>query len=934
MKVVSININSLRGKSLQMLELIHSDQPDLILCQETKLDGSVSSSELFPASYSVFRKDRNLAGGGVCIAVSNKFQATQCHDLDNDLEAVWIQLHTSDHSPLYICSLYRPPDKGSEYIELLRTPLESLLKRHLNKPPSIVITGDVNYRLIDWSMASAPSLSDGGNLIDILNDYYLHQLVSSPTRFGKTTSSLLDLVMSSHPASITNLAVGREMSDHCLVEFNLLLSPLISHDVPRKVFQYNRGNYDQLRSDIRLFAATFSASHAESRTVDANWLDLKETLITSIQKNIPTKLVSNRNRKPSWLTPSVQRAIKKRDKLARLAKRTGSQINRDRYRKARNYATGKIHREYFDQLNSVIGNVDTNPRQFYRFIKYKRSDTIGISSLKSDGSIISDDKAKAACLNNYFASVFTIENTSNIPKLNASHPIMPDIEVTVQGVCKLLANIDAKKSTGPDELPPRVLKEVCNEISPVLTFIFNQSIKSGIVPDDWLVANIFALHKKGPKDLPENYRPISLTSICSKIVEHIIHSSICRFLEDNNILTPRQHGFRTHHSCESQLILAVDDWAKALDSGFRTDIAIFDFSKAFDSVPHQRLLRKIESYGIQGNTLKWISSFLSSRRQRVVINGSQSPWTSVISGVPQGTVLGPLLFLLYINDITDGIQSDIRLFADDCILYRVIKTSDDTSRLQEDIDRLHFWTKNWQMNFNTKKCHVLSISRKREKPVLTYKIGSEHLSEVDSYPYLGVTISCDLKWHLHIDNSCLKASRVLNFVRRNIYHCSPEAKALAYTSLVRPHLEYAASVWDPFMVGDSTRLEGVQRRAARFAKNDYSRTTSVTQLLNELGWSQLSERRRNARLSMLFKAIHGQIAIPIDSLRRPVRQTRYSGESAFTNISCRTDTYKYSFFPRTVVDWNALPVSTRLKPSVESFGRALHHQVGPPTSHV
>src|SRR5208282_365093 len=155
---------------------------------------------------------------------------------------------------------------------------------------------------------------------------------------------------------------------------------------------------------------------------------------------------------------------------------------------------------------------------------------------------------------------------------------MSDIQVTVNGVLKLLAGIDVKKSTGPDELSPRVLKESREEIAPVLTFIFNQSLSAGAVPEDWLLVNIFALHKKGPKDLPENYRPISLTSICSKIIEHIVHSSICRFLEENNILTPRQHGFRSGHSCETQLILAIDDWARALNSGSRTDVAIFDFS--------------------------------------------------------------------------------------------------------------------------------------------------------------------------------------------------------------------------------------------------------------------------------------------------------------------------------------------------------------------
>ena len=205
-------------------------------------------------------------------------------------------------------------------------------------------------------------------------------------------------------------------------------------------------------------------------------------------------------------------------------------------------------------------------------------------------------------------------------------------------------------------------------------------------------------------------------------MEHIVHSSICRYLEENNILTPRQHGFRSGHSCETQLILAIDDWANALDSGLRTDIAIFDFSKAFDSVPHRRLLAKIESYGIRDSTLCWIKLFLSGRSQRVVVNGSQSAWLPVACGVPQGTVLGPLLFLLYINDITDNINSEIRLFADDCILYRTITADSDSIQLQKDINSLHSWSVAWQMNFTVKKCHILSISRKKLKPLLDYKL--------------------------------------------------------------------------------------------------------------------------------------------------------------------------------------------------------------------
>ena len=192
---------------------------------------------------------------------------------------------------------------------------------------------------------------------------------------------------------------------------------------------------------------------------------------------------------------------------------------------------------------------------------------------------------------------------------------------------------------------------------------------------------------------------------------------------------------------------------------------------------------------------------------------------------------------------------------------------------------------------------------------------------------LGVTVSADLRWHRRVDNVCLKASRTLNFIRRNVYHCSPEAKHLAYTSLIRPQLEYAVAAWDPYTARDTAQLEKVQRRAARFAKKDFRRTTSATQLLSDLSWNQLADRRGSARLCMLFKAIHGLAAIPTDSFQRPSRATRYSTEHTFINLSCRIDAYRFSFFPRTIVDWNALTEAVRLKPSVDSFRAALqtHH---------
>ena len=292
-------------------------------------------------------------------------------------------------------------------------------------------------------------------------------------------------------------------------------------------------------------------------------------------------------------------------------------------------------------------------------------------------------------------------------------------------------------------------------------------------------------------------------------------SNVSHFLESHNILTPRQHGFRRGHSCESQLILAVDDWAQAIDQGLQTDIAIFDFSKAFDSVPHHRLLLKIEAYGIRGTTLQWIRAFLTDRRQRVVLNGAKSSWQPVISGVPQGTVLGPLLFLLYINDIVNNISSEIRLFADDCVLYRRIHCLDDCRALQSDIDTLLHWSRTWQMQFNNKKCYILPVTRKRSKIGYDYCLGEDRLSEVKSYPYLGITVSSDLRWKEHVMNVSAKANRTLGFVRRNCYFCTRDAKATAYTALVRPVLEYAAAAWDPYTKTDINRaplMHSISRR--------------------------------------------------------------------------------------------------------------------------
>ena len=299
--------------------------------------------------------------------------------------------------------------------------------------------------------------------------------------------------------------------------------------------------------------------------------------------------------------------------------------------------------------------------------------------------------------------------------------------------------------------------------------MFQKSLDTGELPKDWTDANITPVYKKGDKHAAENYRPVSLTSVLSKVLEHIVCHHLHAHFDKHKVLTEVNHGFRSGFSCETQLTITVDDLAKNSDEGFQTDVAILDFSKAFDTVPHNKLLYKLETYGIRGNMHKWIYSFLCKRHMKVVVDGEHSDEAKVLSGVPQGTVLGPLLFLVHINDLPQSVTSNVRLFADDCLLYRKVKTPKDQEILQEDLKHLEIWASNWGMKFNAKKCYILSVTNKGKHKF--YELNSYILKHVENNPYLGLILSNDLKFSTHIDLISRKASSTLGFIQRNLKKC-------------------------------------------------------------------------------------------------------------------------------------------------------------------
>jgi ribonuclease P/MRP protein subunit RPP40 len=393
--------------------------------------------------------------------------------------------------------------------------------------------------------------------------------------------------------------------------------------------------------------------------------------------------------------------------------------------------------------------------------------------------------------------------------------------------------------------------------------------------------------------------------------------------DEHNILVDCQHGFRSKRSCETQLLSLTQELHQNLEDREQVDMVVLDFSKAFDKVPHKRLMKKLWNYGIRGPTHNWIESFLVNRTQRVVVDGEASEWAEVQSGVPQGTVLGPILFLAFINDLPRSVNANTRLFADDCVIYRTVKSDEDCRSLQLDLAQLEKWEKEWCMQFNADKCSTITITRKRNKLDFRYILHNQELEQVDSATYLGVELQSDLTWSKHINKTTMKANRQLSFLKRNIPIKNTKLKETAYKGLVRPILEYCAPVWDPHHAKYIHQLEMVQRRAARFALGRYHNISSVTDMLQDLKWESLLHRRKIACLVAFYKIQFAVVAIPLPSFIIRPERPRPGYPHHFRIPYCSTESYKKSFYPKTIRLWNQLPPSIACQGSLSLFKTAL-----------
>ena len=494
----------------------------------------------------------------------------------------------------------------------------------------------------------------------------------------------------------------------------------------------------------------------------------------------------------------------------------------------------------------------------------------------------------------------------------------------IDEVVDILKALDANKSPGPDGILPIFLKSCAQELAPVLCTFFNECVAKGEIPSAWKCANVVPIFKGSgkPKDSISSYRPVSLTSILCKVLERLVCKRLLSYLDDHDILSDNQFGFRNGRNCEQILAKFYHFLSGSLDNNKDCNLVdgiFLDFSAAFDRVDHSVLLHKLHNYGIRGNMLCFIQSFLSDRKQRVVFKGSFSDWVPVSSGVPQGSVLGPILFLLFVNDINDGLSSPLFQFADDHTVVRCIRSLKDHQTLQKDLDMIHLWTLKNNLPLNASKCAVVHFSRSRDQSLfdLDYNLGGSIIKVVDDFKLLGVVFNSSLSFSHHVDSVCKKVSRLAGFCIRISRHMHFSSLLHLFKTLVLPHLTYCAVVWNPCQNGLLDRLDRSQRKISKvlmYRKRCPSDLSYEARLI-EFGLLKTSDLFNFLRLIFCFKLNHG---IGPQSFLQFFKPSRVN-ELRFLHTTSRTNAFFNSVFVSFPRLWNDLPASVRTSSSVNLF---------------
>ena len=826
------------------------------------------------------------------------------------MENQTITMTTNENKKIVICSVYRSPSSD----DANNNKINQLLRETVNmNVDHVIFVGDFNYPNINWNL-----LTNIGNdqdkeyyFIETIKDCFLVQHVDRPTRArGTNQPSLLDLVLTDGSCPEPNVDYSSPLgkSDHCMLQLSFDFHTEIDTDVKVRL-QYDRGDYNRLRRELNI---DWQRALENAEDINEVWTRIRDKILEAEGHCVPQiSLTSRLRRHVTPLDRNIRKKIKRKKRLWSQFVHSRNQTIHREYCQLRNNIR-KLTRQKKKQYEKDIAlQASSNPKKFWSYANRKMSTRENIPKLSISGDPKKKDFTRneaetANVFGEIFSSVFTQEPDGHWNRVSIIPDMEDHLDTSPENVLKILADINPSKSPGPDRISPRILKEAKEVLSYPLSYLFTKSLSTGKLPEEWKHANITPIHKKGDRRIALNYRPVSLTSVVCKVMEKVIRQGILRHMITHQLLSTRQHGFISGRSTLLQLLLVLEKWTEALDRGEDIDVVFLDFQKAFDKVPHRRMMDTLRYYGVRGDTGAWIRDFLSGRRQRVMVKGSSSSWRDVLSGIPQGSVLGPILFVLYINSLPDVVSgSEVYLFADDVKIFKSIVCVQDQITLQNDIDSMYEWTKDSLLVFNPQKCSSMTIS-KRKPENRCYEINSCRLRVTESERDLGVVVDNKLTFEEHIWSKIKKANTIMGIIRRTYTYLDDKTFLLLYKALVRPHIEYANQIWCPFLKKHIDGIENVQRRATRLLPNMSGLT--YQERLQRLNIPTLSYRRVRGDLIEVFKLVTGKYDNDVaEGLLEINPRVSRGNKLKLIKKRATLNVRKYFFTNRVVNIWNKLP---------------------------
>ena len=921
------NIRGLHGNLNHVHHLLQLHKPRLLFLTETQISPPLDSTHLQCPGYILHHCFRFKAG--VCAFVHSSIPATRLPDFDiccAGYQLLWLKVSLPRHSKIYCC-IYRSPN-CNDYVALftyLTTSFESLILQY----PSceIIILGDFNVHNAEWL-----TYSKGANRAGIEAESFaiingLTQLITSPTRIpdrASDSANTLDLFLTTDPniykPAVVSAPIGS--SDHSMITLTHLFNSF-DHAPQQKRRLWNYSNADWY--GLRGFYSSFPWDEiAFSADPSATAMAISEIILLGMEVFIPFSVKAGSSSSPSWFNRQCATAIRHKNNFFQAWLSSPSEATRQAYVNSRTSCCDLVNETknaFILRMANKLTSCPTGGRSFWSLAKSvsKNFCTSQFPPLKNpDGSLASDASSKANIFAKMFSSNSTVaDSTQSPPSFPRFSETITTIPFTTRLVRQTMLILDTKKASGPDGIPPIVLKNCAPELAPILGKLYRLSYSMGCYPSVWKHAHVCPVPKKGTKSDPSNYRPIAITSILSKVMETIINKHVLNFLESHALISDHQYGFRHGRSTGDLLAFVTNQWAQAIDSFGECRVIALDIAKAFDRVWHAGLLSKLPSFGFNPTLISWTKSFLSGRSISVRVDGALSETFPINAGVPQGCVLSPTLFLIFINDLLSSTTNSIHSFADDSTLHQSLRFPSHISQaniathrtliaghLNADLDSILEWGYANLVTFNQSKTQNLLISFRRDSNVPFLSMAEKILSQDAFINTLGMEITKNLCWNSHIKTIATRASQKLGFLFRARKYFTPPQLLLIYKAQIRSLLEYGCHIWGGASLSALSVLDRLQRKAIRLINDD-----SITNTLQSL-----SHRRTVSSLCLLYRYFHGHCSSELRGAVPPLfqvtRTTRASSSGHPFRLRIphhRTETYARSFFPRTSRVWNMLP---------------------------